>query len=122
MNLSTDLAFSLLPPMQILRADRMISASPSFISNNDLATVRSDTSDVVDVPISFAPQISYRACAASSAEAMDVQRSVFILYHRIHAVDLIKRKISATLDVSAGVFLPCSDVEKNCVLVFWLYI
>ena len=72
----------------------------------------------MNLPISLAFQISRRACASSSAEAMDVQRGVFILYEEIHFVDLVKRKIPASLDVSACVFLSRSDVEKNCVFTF----
>ena len=87
-------------------------------SNNDLTSVRSNTADIVNLPISLAFQISRRACASSSAEAMDVQRSVFILYNRIYSVNLVQRKISTSLNVSACVFLSRSDVKKNCVLAF----
>ena len=88
------------------------------ISNNDLASVRPDPADIMNLPISLTFQISRRACASSSTEAMDVQGDVFILYNRIHPVDLVKRKISAIFDVSACVFLSRSDVEKNCVFAF----
>ena len=103
---------------QFLRADSSFSVSPFSYSNNELASVRANSSDIVNLPISLAFQISRRAGASSSAEAMDVQRSVFILYNRIHPVDLVKRKISASLNMSACVFLSRSDVEKDCILAF----
>ena len=72
----------------------------------------------MNLPISLAFQASRRTGASSSAEAMDVQRSVFILYNRIYFVDLVQRKVAASFNVSACVFLSRSDVEKNCVLAF----
>ena len=92
--------------------------SPLCISNNDLASVRANTSDVVNLPVALTLEMSRRVGASCSAEAMDIQGRVFILYHRIHSVDLVQRKISASLNMSACVFLSRSDVEKNCVLAF----